>query len=191
MTRKIVISLAVLCALGFGVLYANGLLDVHESRKTRDLTPPAPIKALVLEKELKQAPAVSFADIQGGRHALADFKGRYVLLNLWATWCAPCVAELPALATLKLRVPALKVLAVDVYLKDKPADIDAFLKSHKASALGTLTDADRSVSRSFGASSLPVTVLVDPQGRIMARAEGPAEWAAPEAIDYFKMLVNH
>ena len=191
MTKKIVISLAVAGTLGFGVLYANGLLGVHESRKSRDLTPPAPIKALALEKERKPAPAVAFADIQGGRHTLADFKGRYVLLNLWATWCAPCVAELPALARLKLQVPALTVLAVDIYAKDKPADIDAFLKSHNAAELGTLTDADVTLGRAFGAYGLPVTVLVDPQGHVMARAEGPAEWAAPEAIAYFKMLVNH
>jgi thiol-disulfide isomerase/thioredoxin len=154
------------------------------------MPPPQSLKALVLEKAAKPAPAVAFFDLQGGRHALADFKGRYVLLNLWATWCAPCVSELPALAKLKLQVPALKVLAVDVYAKDKPPAVDSFLKSHNAAALGTLTDKEITLGRAFGAYGLPVTVLVDPQGKVIARAEGPAEWSAPDAIAYFKTLTG-
>ena len=131
MTKKILIVLAAIVALGSGFLYARGLMNVHQS-----LTPPAQLAALVLEKSPKPAPAVGFADAAAGHHALADFKGRYVLLNLWATWCAPCVSELPALARLQAQVPSLKVLAVDVSGKDKPADADAFLKSHQCGAAG-------------------------------------------------------
>lgn len=181
MTKKIVICLAVFLALSSGVLYGKGLLNVHQS-----LAPPAQLSGLVLEKTPKAAPAVGFADVSGKRHTLADFKGRYVLLNLWATWCAPCVSELPALARLQSQVPSLKVLAVDVSGKDKPADADAFLKSHHAGALGTLVDNQVTLERSFNAYGLPVTVLIDPTGKVVARAEGPADWASPQAVDYFK-----
>jgi thiol-disulfide isomerase/thioredoxin len=180
-----VIGLAVLCALGLGVLYGKGLLHVHEG-----LSPPASLAALTPQKPAKPAPAVGFSDLTGTHHALADFRGRYVLLNLWATWCAPCVSELPALARLKLAVPALKVLAVDVWKRDKPADVDAFLKSHNAAALGTLTDTDLTLERSFGAYGLPMTVLIDPKGDVVAKAEGPAHWDAPDAVSYFKRLAG-
>ena len=72
---------------------------------------------------------------RAARHALAAFKGHYVLLNLWATWCAPCVAELPSLAKLQAAVPGLTVLAVDVG-RDKADAAGAFLKSHNAGAAG-------------------------------------------------------
>jgi thiol-disulfide isomerase/thioredoxin len=184
MTQKIVISLGVLFALVFGVLYGKGLLHVHEG-----LTPPASLSVLEAQKPAKPAPAVAFFDVAGGRHALADFKGRYVLLNMWATWCAPCVAELPALARLKKAVPAMAVLAVDVG-KDKPEAADAFLKSHKAAGLGTLVDSEITLSRQFGAAVYPTTVLIDPKGNVVARAEGPASWDSDDAVAYFKRLAG-
>jgi thiol-disulfide isomerase/thioredoxin len=184
MTKKIVISLGVLFAVVFGVLYGKGLLRVHEG-----LTPPASLAVLEAQKPAKPAPAVTFFDAAGGRHALADFKGRYVLLNMWATWCGPCVAELPALARLKKAVPGLAVLAVDVG-RDKPEVADAFLKSHKAAGLGTLVDSEITLSRQFGAAVYPTTVLIDPAGKVVARAEGPASWDAADAIDYFKRLAG-
>ena len=106
---------------------------------------------------------------RAARHALADFKGHYVLLNLWATWCAPCVAELPALAKLKAAVPGLKVLAVDVG-QDKADAAAAFLKSHNAAQLGTYVDTDMALMHAFGAYGLPTTVLIDPKGKEIATA---------------------
>ena len=182
---KILTILAVVAAIAMGVLYGKGLLNVHQGAVI-----PASLAVLEPQKDAKSAPAVTFVDDRGGRHALADFKGRYVLLNLWATWCAPCVSELPALARLKTQVPGLVVLAVDIWSKDKPADISAFLKSHDAAPLGTLSDADITLTRAFGATVFPTTVLIDPQGKVVARAEGPAEWATPEAVDYFKSLTG-
>jgi thiol-disulfide isomerase/thioredoxin len=184
-TAKIITVLAAVAAIVSGVLYGKGLLNVHQGA-----VKPASLAVLEPQKEAKAAPAVTFTDIRGGRHALADFKGRYVLLNLWATWCAPCVSELPALARLKTQVPGLAVLAVNIWKRDKPADIDAFLKGHDAAALGTLTDADVTLTRAFGATVFPTTVLIDPKGDVVARAEGPAEWATPEAVDYFKALTG-
>ena len=184
MTKKIIISLAVIAALAAGFLYARGLLSVHQG-----LEPPASLAALKLEKAPAAAPAVRFTDAMGGRHALDAFHGRYVLLNLWATWCGPCVNELPSLARLSRFAPGVKVIAVDVG-KDKPADAAAFLKAHDAGALGTYADTDVSFIRSFQAYGLPVTVLIDPTGKIVAKAEGPADWGSPEAVAYFKRITG-
>ena len=143
-------------------------------------------RPLALLKPAKAAPAVAFTDAKGVRHSLKDYQGKYVLLNMWATWCVPCVAELPALAKLQGAVPGLTVLAVNM---DKGAvDAAGFLKSHNAASLGSLRDTDITLMRSFGAFGLPTTVLIDPKGKVIGRAEGPAEWASPEAISYFKSL---
>ena len=185
MTKKILISLAAIAALALGVLYGKGLLNVHQGDH-----PPATLAALVPEKAPKSAPDIGFTDAKGVRHALTELKGRYVLLNMWATWCAPCVSELPALAQLKRSVPSLKVIAVDLTGHETPGQADAFLKSHHAGALDTLVDTEVTLMRSFGVAALPTTVLIDPTGKVIARAEGPAQWSAPESVDYFKNLAG-
>ncbi|HJT42986.1 MAG TPA: TlpA disulfide reductase family protein [Rhizomicrobium sp.] len=184
MTKKIIISLALITAVVMGVLYGKGLLSVHQG-----LEPPASLSALVLEKTPKTAPIVHFAGPTGDRHALDAFRGRYVLLNLWATWCAPCVSELPALGRLSRFVPGLRVLVVNT--ADRAAvDAAAFLKSHNAGGLTAYRDNEKVMMKSFGAYGLPMTVLIDPQGKIVAKAEGPAEWGSAEAVKYFKRITG-
>lgn len=184
MTKKIIISLALLTAVVMGVLYGKGLLSVHQG-----MEPPASLSALVLEKTPKSAPDVHFADPKGARHALQAFRGRYVLLNLWATWCGPCVNELPALARLASFAPGIRVVAVDTGDKDT-VDAAAFLKEHKAGNLVAYRDNEKVMMRSFGAYALPMTVLIDPEGKIIAKAAGPAEWDTPEAVKYFKRITG-
>jgi thiol-disulfide isomerase/thioredoxin len=177
MNRKIRnTSLAVLAS---GFLYGIGAPPVHAG--------PAMPKPMAAQKPAKAAPAVAFSDA-AGKHSLASYKGHYVLLNMWATWCAPCVAELPALTRLKAAVPGLTVLAVD--MDRGPVDAAGFLKTHKAAALGALRDTDITLMRSFGAFGLPTTVLIDPKGNVIGRAEGPATWDSPESVAYFKSLTG-
>jgi thiol-disulfide isomerase/thioredoxin len=184
MTKKIIISLAVIVALVMGVLYGKGLLSVHQG-----LEPPASLSVLALEKTPKTAPNVHFADAMGNRHALDAFRGRYVLLNLWATWCGPCVNELPALARLSRLAPGLKVVAVDTADRGN-VDAAGFLKSHNAGALTAYRDNETVMMKSFGAYGLPMTVLIDPAGKIVAKAAGPADWGSKEAITYFKRITG-
>lgn len=136
-------------------------------------------------------PDVTFSNAAGEHHDLSSYKGRYVLLNLWATWCAPCVKELPALAKLQGAVPLgkLTVLTVNVG-QGSAADTAAFMKAHSASALPVNLDSDSAFIRAFGAFGLPLSVLIDPQGREVARAVGPADWDAGESIAYFKALAH-
>jgi thiol-disulfide isomerase/thioredoxin len=183
MTKKIIISLAVIAALAMGILYARGLLSVHQG-----MEPPASLAALRLQKPAKTAPDVTFVTAGGQRVALSSFKGRYVLLNLWATWCAPCVAELPQLARLSAFAPGIKVVAVNTDRGD--VDAAGFLKEHSASGLVVFKDADHVMMRSFVTPTLPVTVLIDPTGKVVARADGPADWDNPEAVAYFKRITG-
>jgi thiol-disulfide isomerase/thioredoxin len=163
--------------LAMGVLYGIG--PVHAKSAM-----PAPLE---VDAKAPPVPKAAFVDEKGGKHTIADFKGRYVLVNLWATWCAPCVKELPSLVKLQQAVPGLKVLAVDVG-HDKPDAAAAFLKSHKADSLGVYVDTELALLHAFGAYGLPTTVLIDPKGKEVAKAQGPAEWDAPVFVAYFKSL---
>jgi len=178
-SRNTTIAAAALLALG--VLYGIGDGAVNAKPAM-----PAPLAA---ETKPAPVPKAVFVDAKGAKHGIADFKGKYVLVNLWATWCAPCVRELPSLAKLQAAVPGLKVLAVDVE-KKKPEEAASFLKSHQADALGVYVDTELALLHTFGAYGLPTTVLIDPSGKEIAKAQGPAEWAAPEFVAYFKSLAS-
>jgi thiol-disulfide isomerase/thioredoxin len=184
MTKKIIISLALIAAVVLGVLYGKGLLSVHQG-----LNPPASLSALVLEKAPKPAPDLHFAGPKDTRYALSAFRGRYVLLNLWATWCGPCVNELPSLARLSRFAPGVRVVAIDTA---DLATVDAagFLKEHDAGNLTAYRDSDKVMMKTFVAYALPMTVLIDPQGKIVAKAAGPADWGTPEAVAYFKRITG-
>jgi thiol-disulfide isomerase/thioredoxin len=184
-TGKIVTVLAVILAVALGVLYGKGLMNVHHEARI-----PASLAVLTPQNPAKTAPDIGFTDAAGTRHALSALKGRWVLVNMWATWCAPCVAELPALAQLKSAVPGLTVIAVDLTHNDKPADSDKVLRAHHAGSLGAFADTDVAMMSAFTVAGLPTTVLIDPTGKVLYRAEGPAQWSAPESVDYFKDLVG-
>ena len=183
--RSFLIAAAALAAVAVvAVLYWKSSPPVHAH-----LVPPASLARLVPASQPSAVAAVSFAGADGARHSLGEFKGHYVLLNLWAVWCAPCVKELPALARLQAALPkgGLEVVPVDV-ARGTPADAAAFLKAHGAGRLPAFIDGDLAMMRVFGAYGLPLTVLIDDKGREIARAVGPADWDSPDAIDYFKAL---
>ncbi len=181
MQTRTMLTTALAVLLAVGVLYGIGYGPVH----AKTAMPPP----LAAESKAPAVPQTPFVDAAGGKHRIADFKGHYVLINLWATWCAPCVSELPALTKLQAAVPGLKVVAVDVG-HDKSDVAAAFLKSHNVAQLGTYVDTELALLHAFGAYGLPTTVLIDPAGHEIANAEGPGEWASPASIAYFKDLTK-
>lgn len=178
--RTVAAALAALIVVGAVALYMIHLAGVHAK-------PPQSLAALAFDAQPQAMADVAFADASGARHAVSDFKGHYVLLNLWATWCAPCVKELPALARLKAAVPGLAVVTVNVG-RGNATDTAGFLKAHDAGSLPVYMDTSVALIRAFGAAGLPLTVLIDPQGREVARASGPADWDQDDAIAWFKAL---
>jgi thiol-disulfide isomerase/thioredoxin len=122
------------------------------------------------------APELSFTDMAGNPVALADFKGKFVLVNLWATWCQPCLKEMPSLAALQARLgPELTVLAVS---EDRGGEVivKLFIEKLGLNKLSPYLDPKSNAIRAFGARGLPTSVLIDDQGRILGRAEGAADW---------------
>ena len=166
------------------VLYVMQPAAVHEQAG-----PPSALAPFTLGAKPAAVPQVAIADASGARLSLASFKGKYVLLNLWATWCGPCVKELPALAKLKATAAnkGFAVVAVDVG-RNTTGEARTFLDTHGAKALDTYVDSNIALLRAFNAFGLPLTILIDPTGKEIGRAVGPAQWDNPEAIAYFKSL---
>jgi thiol-disulfide isomerase/thioredoxin len=168
------------------VVASAAALYVIRARPVHDAGhPPDALAKLVFEAIPKNIPAVAFVDEKGRRLSLASFRGRYVLLNLWATWCAPCVRELPALVRLQRALPRLTIVAVSEG-HESSADTAAFLRSHGATALHVYLDSDHAFLQAMGAFGLPLSVLIGPRGRERARALGPAEWDDPQAIAFLR-----
>ena len=167
------------------VLYVNNSGTVHAGGR-----PPPVLDKLKLVDGSPLAPEAGFVDSMGNAAKLADFRGRYVLVNLWATWCGPCITELPALSRLNAELPQdrVTVLPIDMLEKLDADKLVAFLSMHDAGRLPVYMDRDYSVQRGFVANELPLTVLIDPEGRIVARAAGPQKWDDPASIAYLKAI---
>ena len=122
-------------------------------------------------------PPVSFYDKDNHKISLEDFRGKYVLVNLWATWCPPCVAELPSLARLQQKFPheRFEVVALSLDRSDFAA-VKKFLRAKGGSQLDAYWDKDREVPLKWTYEGLPTSFLLDPEGRLIKRYTGSLEW---------------
>jgi cytochrome c biogenesis protein CcmG, thiol:disulfide interchange protein DsbE len=116
---------------------------------------------------------------------LSRLKGKVVVLNLWATWCAPCVEELPSLLTLQHNVPGIAVVAVSTDQDDTV--YRKFLVQHHVDVL-TVRDADQRVNQMYGTVMIPETYIIDRQGVIRRKFIGAQDWTGAEIVDYLKKL---
>lgn len=125
-------------------------------------------------------PNVSFSDPDGKPVTLAEFKGKPLLVNLWASWCAPCVKELPTLDQLS-RTGGIKVLAVSQDMGPH-ASVVAFLQEHQIATLDAYQDANMGLSGALGPDAvLPTSILYDSNGNEVWRYVGDLDWTSPEA----------
>ncbi len=134
------------------------------------------------------APLETFAALDGAAVRLADFKGRVVVLNFWATWCAPCIREMPSLDRLQaaLKDRDLSVLAVSID-RGGAKVIVPFAERLRLEHLGLYHDDKGALFQAFGVTGLPTTFLIDRQGGTVGAYPGAAEWDGPEA----RALIEH
>jgi len=138
-----------------------------------------------------ELPEVSFVAADGTPHRLSEFAGRGMVVNFWATWCGPCVAELPALSALA-RTLAPDDIAVLTLSSDRGGAgvVQAYFDEHGISGLPVLLDLHGEGARAVRARGLPTSLVIDKQGRERARLEGSADWATPEAAQAVRRLVG-
>ncbi len=147
------------------------------------------IAGLQAASEGLKLPDLTFTDASGAQKTLADWRGRTVLFNLWATWCVPCRKEMPALASLqqKLGSDKFEVVAVNIDTRD-PDKPKAWLKEVGVTGLNYYADPSAKVFQDLKvigkALGMPTTIIVDKSGCEIASLAGPAEWASDDAVKF-------
>jgi thiol-disulfide isomerase/thioredoxin len=208
-TRRIPLAVgavAVGALIGFAAIYGygafkhgpagdsacNGAVDL--ARKIAPLA-QGEVAALTMATTPLRLPDLAFEDADGKPKKLSDWRGKTVLVNLWATWCVPCRKEMPALDSLQTKLGGkdFEVVAINIDTRDaeKPKN---FLKDGNLTRLSYFSDQKAKVFQDLKnigkALGMPTSVLVDSQGCEIANIAGPAEWASDDAIKLIKAAVQ-
>jgi len=140
------------------------------------------------ENTRKTLAAARFFDVSGTETGLEAYLGRVVLVNLWATWCTPCIAELPSLEALQVKYApqGLQVLPIALDRDKDAVALAAFLAKHKITGLSTWHDKNRAVMGTWGYQGLPTSLLLDRKGGIIKVFEGPYIWDKGEPLEAVK-----
>ena len=175
--RKLVVVLYTAFILGANVAVADvAALREGDMRKLALHDTPAPIPEAVL------------LDAADAEHSLSDYKGKWVVLNFWATWCAPCRHEMPSLDRLQTAMPEIAVVPVATG-RNPVAGIERFFAEAGIKTLPILRDPKSELARGMAVMGLPVTVILNPEGEEVARLIGDAEWDSPSAKAIMAALV--
>ncbi len=200
-TRRIPIAIAAVAigaVIGFAGVYGIGGLRRNAAGDpacrgavdlARKIAPLAhgEVAALTMATAPLRLPDLAFWDADGKPRKLSDWRGRTVLVNLWATWCVPCRKEMPALESLQTRLggPNFEVVAINIDTRD-PEKPKNFLNDAHLTRLGYFSDQNakvfqdlKAIGRALG---MPTSVLVDGQGCEIATISGPADWGSDDAL---------
>jgi thiol-disulfide isomerase/thioredoxin len=152
---------------------------------------PADAATFALSREAKAVPAFSFTDQDGKPLALDAFRGKVVVIDYWATWCPPCRAEFPMLDRLQASLGPRGLAVVPISLdRGGRQAVDAFYRQLHIASLGEYLDPTNASSRALGLSGLPTALVIDRQGREVARVEGAVEWDSPAVRKQLEGLLD-
>jgi cytochrome c biogenesis protein CcmG/thiol:disulfide interchange protein DsbE len=132
----------------------------------------------------KPAPLFAIAD---GTHSvdLSKLRGRVVVLNLWATWCAPCIEELPSLLALHKQRPDIEIIAISM---DQDPDVYRKFLVQQHVDLVTIRDQDQRINALYGTVQIPETYIIDKQGILRRKFIGAQQWTSPDIISYLSKM---
>jgi thiol-disulfide isomerase/thioredoxin len=172
--RRAIVTIVLLCVAAAIIGYAA------DRSLTASPPPEAPsmpvLGKFTLVSPPLEAPAHGYIARDGTAKQFADFKGHWLLVNLWATWCAPCIKEMPSLDRMQAKLgSAVEVIAISEDRGGVTA-VDRFLTDHAVKSLTIGLDQTGSIANAMHVEGLPTSLLIDPQGRIVARLEGAAAW---------------
>ena len=172
--------LLLLVLMGAGTAVENGAVPLERPRLGEFIpsSPPVP------------APTISLVDLAGNTVSLSEFAGRFVLINLWATWCEPCLREMPSLERMQSRFgDKITVLAIS---EDRGGSktVEPFINKLGLKSFKTYLDPKSDAGRAFKVVGLPTSFLIDREGRVLGRVEGAAEWDSPTLLGVLKSVLG-
>lgn len=168
------------------------LLNARAERRAGDSPPTeGQVQAFALAEAPRPAPEAVWHDGAGREVALADFRGRIVMVNFWATWCAPCVRELPSIDRLQTKLAGEDFTVVAINVDAGGADrAAAFAEELQIDALPLNLDPRMVAARAMDVAVMPTTVIYDREGKELGRMEGGAEWDSPEAVALLQWFIE-
>ncbi len=196
-TRRTVLAAGGIAAVG--TVAAVALLRKPEAPRIHTLAdgvavPPVKVGTIaqMIRAEPPRVPAeASFQDEGGAVRRLGDYAGKGLVVNLWATWCVPCVVEMPELQELAHKVAGGGILVLPLSSDRGGAEVvRRFYATHGIAGLPVLLDPRGEAARAWGSRGLPTTIVVDRQGREQGRVEGAIDWASAATIDELRRLVG-
>ena len=150
----------------------------------------APLGEFIPASPLLPAPAISFVDLAGNTVSLSEFTGKIVLVNLWATWCEPCLREMPSLERVQSRLG--DKIAVVAISEDHGGSktVEPFIDKLGLKSVKIYLDPKSAIERALKVRGLPTSFLIDREGRVLGRVEGAAEWDAPKLLEILKSFLG-
>ncbi len=150
-----------------------------------------PVNRLVMHDVPRPGPDLVFVDENGNTQSLADFRGKVLLVNVWATWCQPCVREMPALAGLQAALDPSRFRVLPISIDRLGAEAASrFYKEHGIHGLPVLAGKGIAVFKAIDERRLPVSLLIDVAGREVGRYVGAAEWNGPEYLAAIRRVMG-
>ncbi|MDG3042597.1 TlpA family protein disulfide reductase [Roseicyclus marinus] len=177
--------------LRLGVLYLAASLCANAA-VAQDLSGylTGEMRGLVVHETPVAASALPYLREDETEGRLADYAGRYVVLNFWATWCAPCREEMPSLQNLQAELGGEDFAVVTLATgRNPPQAIARFFEEIGVEDLPRYRDINQQIAREMGVFGLPITVILNPQGQEIARLRGDAHWDSPEAFALIEALL--
>ena len=149
------------------------------------------MKRLIVHQGPRPVAGQGFTLASGKEGAISDFRGTVLVVNFWATWCGPCVKEMPSLDRLQVHFDKEDVLVLGVATgRNPPTKVEAFLEENGIASLTIAYDPNASFSGASSVISIPVTMIVDRQGNEVARFLGDTEWDSDEAVELLGWLAS-
>jgi len=134
-------------------------------------------------------PDFTLSDMEGKTHTLSDYRGKVVMLNFWATYCGPCIKEMPSMQRLKEKMAGKEFTILAVNMAEQKSNVDAFFIKQKIKVgFPILLDPEGEVVEKWMISAVPTTFIIDPKGEIRYALFGGLEWDSDDVINTLNML---
>lgn len=197
---KLSLSALVYTAIGLGAIAAAAIVVLQGpasapgdiDRATLKSLKTGDMKKLVIHETPRNVSRAAFTDEDGEQKHLSDYVGKHVVLNFWATWCAPCRKEMPTLSALQESMGGANLAVVTLATgRNPPPAMKAFFDEIGINNLPLHRDPQQTIARDMDILGLPITVIIDPQGREIARLKGEADWNSDSARAILSAMIEH